>query len=79
MRIMGDSYSGSVATDSFSCGKDKNDGKKTHNCLNLRRNKELVITKQNIFFCVGQSALGISLSLKEFLVDLKFRIFKHSL
>ena len=44
------SYSGSIATDSFSCGKDKNDGKKTHNCLNLWRNKELVITKQNINF-----------------------------
>ena len=31
-----------------------------------------------VVFSVGQSAIGISLSLKELLVDLKFRIFKRS-
>ena len=31
-----------------------------------------------VVFCVGQSAIGINLSLKELLADLKFRIFKRS-
>ena len=31
-----------------------------------------------VVFCVEQSALGISLSFNELLVDLKFRIFKRS-